>query len=450
MKKRNSLFPALVVLALGSTLAACDGSSNSGGGPVDEDPVPVSGGRLIYSLDGVTDTLKMYDQTVTSNRFTGTDVPATENATLVLSNDGLTLAMLENDGWLRVVSSGLEHMQGDHPHTHEVSIASAMDISGVSKVVATTDHFSLLMDDGTGILIEAVDGEETGDSWTDLVYPTLILEGGQFLKFTANGDDPSVTDITVVDENDSTGDEGLIFLRPNADGFFAESISCADGVQETAQTEEFTIILCGDGTLRWLISGYTAPDGHPAAGQTIHVTQRYPETATRRAGANGEVTASGSAFVENITRLTTTQSADNVIAAWAEDQLWLVNGHGDHPHRASLYEQLTGNPSIVAVAVTTEDDAMTVLMGTLPEAELARHMRAADAVVVMKTGRNLPKIARALAAAGRMADAWLVERGTMPNQRVTPLAQADLDACPYFATVLVHGNGRRPLADAAE
>ncbi|SMO75718.1 precorrin-2 C(20)-methyltransferase [Paracoccus laeviglucosivorans] len=111
---------------------------------------------------------------------------------------------------------------------------------------------------------------------------------------------------------------------------------------------------------------------------------------------------------------------------------------------------MTGCWNAVGQPMTWGDDAMTVLMGTLPEDALIRHIRAADAVVVMKTGRNLPKIARALAAAGRMGDAWLVERGTMPTQRVTPLTQADMAACPYFATVLVHGNGRRPLADAAE
>ena len=109
---------------------------------------------------------------------------------------------------------------------------------------------------------------------------------------------------------------------------------------------------------------------------------------------------------------------------------------------------MTGCWNVVGRPMTWGDDAMTVLMGTLSEPDLTRHITGADAVVVMKTGRNLPKIARAIASAGRMADAWLVERGTMPNQCVTPLAQADLDACPYFATVLVHGNGRRPLADA--
>lgn len=115
---------------------------------------------------------------------------------------------------------------------------------------------------------------------------------------------------------------------------------------------------------------------------------------------------------------------------------------------------MTGCWNAIGQPMTWGDDAMTVLMGTLPEPDLTRHMQAAQALVVMKTGRNLPKIVRALTAAGRLTDAWLVERGTMPNQRVTPLAQADLDACPYFATVLVHGNGRRPTsasaADAAE
>jgi precorrin-2/cobalt-factor-2 C20-methyltransferase len=83
----------------------------------------------------------------------------------------------------------------------------------------------------------------------------------------------------------------------------------------------------------------------------------------------------------------------------------------------------------------------------LPEAELTEHMKRADALVVMKTGRNLPTVRRALAAAGKLDDAWLVERGTMPDQRVAKLADVADDDCPYFAIVLVHGQGRRPEAD---
>ena len=117
--------------------------------------------------------------------------------------------------------------------------------------------------------------------------------------------------------------------------------------------------------------------------------------------------------------------------------------------RASL-EVIPGIPGMVGcwwstgIPITWGDDVMTVLMGTLPEADLVRHMQSADALVIMKTGRNLSKVRKALEAAGRLDRAWLVERGTMPAQRVVPLAEVDGSDCPYFAIVLVHGQGRRP------
>lgn len=94
--------------------------------------------------------------------------------------------------------------------------------------------------------------------------------------------------------------------------------------------------------------------------------------------------------------------------------------------------------------MTWGDDVMTVLMGTLPEDTLAERMQAADAIVVMKTGRNLPRVRRALARAGRLDQAWLVQHGTMPRQHISRLADTPDEVCPYFAIVLVQGNGRRP------
>lgn len=105
---------------------------------------------------------------------------------------------------------------------------------------------------------------------------------------------------------------------------------------------------------------------------------------------------------------------------------------------------MTGCWHATGVPITWGDDVLSVLMGTLPEEDLVAHMGHADALVIMKTGRNLPKVKRALAAAGRLEDAWLVERGTMPGQRVAKLAETEIDDCPYFAIVLVHGQGRRP------
>lgn len=97
----------------------------------------------------------------------------------------------------------------------------------------------------------------------------------------------------------------------------------------------------------------------------------------------------------------------------------------------------TGQP------ITWGDDVLTVAMATLPEDELTRRIADTDALVVMKIGRNLPKLRRALEAAGKFDAAWLVERGTMPKQSVQKLSEIDGEV-PYFSIVLVHGQGRRP------
>lgn len=98
----------------------------------------------------------------------------------------------------------------------------------------------------------------------------------------------------------------------------------------------------------------------------------------------------------------------------------------------------TGTP------ITYGDDVLTVLPGTLSQSDLVAHMRAADALVVMKIGRNLQKVRAALAEAGLIDRAWYVERGTMADEVVMPLIEKSDDAAPYFAMVIVHGRGRRP------
>ena len=110
---------------------------------------------------------------------------------------------------------------------------------------------------------------------------------------------------------------------------------------------------------------------------------------------------------------------------------------------------MAGCWNVAGLPIALGDDVMTVLTGTLPEAELARRVQNADALVIMKTGRNLAKIRRVLEAAGRLDEAWLIERGTMPDERIARLADVDTTDCPYFAIVLVHGRlGRR--REAAE
>lgn len=104
---------------------------------------------------------------------------------------------------------------------------------------------------------------------------------------------------------------------------------------------------------------------------------------------------------------------------------------------------MSGAWTVSGTPITWGDDTLTVLVATLPEEALTRRIRDADALVVMKVGRNLPKLRRAVAAAGREHEAWLVECATMAEERVLRLTEADR-ASPYFSIVLIHGRGRRP------
>lgn len=94
--------------------------------------------------------------------------------------------------------------------------------------------------------------------------------------------------------------------------------------------------------------------------------------------------------------------------------------------------------------ITYGDDVLCVVPATLGPDRLKAAFATGDAIVIMKLGRNLPKVRRALDDAGLLDRAIYVERGAMDDQVVMPLADKTTDDAPYFSIVLVHGQGRRP------
>jgi precorrin-2/cobalt-factor-2 C20-methyltransferase len=105
---------------------------------------------------------------------------------------------------------------------------------------------------------------------------------------------------------------------------------------------------------------------------------------------------------------------------------------------------MSGCWSSIGAPIAQGNDVFTVLPGTLCESELERRLRDTDAVVVMKIGRHLPKIRRALNETGRLARAIYVERGTTADAVIMPLSDKCDDCAPYFAVVLVPGWEQRP------
>jgi precorrin-2/cobalt-factor-2 C20-methyltransferase len=105
---------------------------------------------------------------------------------------------------------------------------------------------------------------------------------------------------------------------------------------------------------------------------------------------------------------------------------------------------MSGCWSQAGLPIVQGDDVLSVLPGTMSEFELTRRLADTDAAVIMKVGRNLPKIRRALEATGKLARAVYVERGTMANTASMPLADKSDDDAPYFSIVLVAGWAGRP------
>ncbi|MDP9795794.1 precorrin-2 C20-methyltransferase/precorrin-3B C17-methyltransferase [Catenuloplanes nepalensis] len=83
------------------------------------------------------------------------------------------------------------------------------------------------------------------------------------------------------------------------------------------------------------------------------------------------------------------------------------------------------------------EETLTVLPGTLPPADLAARLASADSAAIMKLGRTFGAVRDALESAGRLDDAWYVERATTPQQRIAPLASVDPSTVPYFSVALL-------------
>ncbi len=105
-------------------------------------------------------------------------------------------------------------------------------------------------------------------------------------------------------------------------------------------------------------------------------------------------------------------------------------------------EVVPGVTSITACAaragmpLAARNERLTVLPGPLPEDELRARIAGAESVVIMKVGRHLAKIRAIIEDLGLTEAAIYVERATLPEEVVLPLAQAP-EKAPYFSMILL-------------
>lgn len=105
-------------------------------------------------------------------------------------------------------------------------------------------------------------------------------------------------------------------------------------------------------------------------------------------------------------------------------------------------EVVPGVTSVTACAaragmpLAARNERLTVLPGPLPEDELRARIEGAESVVIMKVGRHMAKIRAVIDELGLTDHAVYVERATLPQEVVSPLADAP-EKAPYFSMILL-------------
>lgn len=97
---------------------------------------------------------------------------------------------------------------------------------------------------------------------------------------------------------------------------------------------------------------------------------------------------------------------------------------------------LSAASAALGLPLVARNDRLTVIPGPRDTDELTQRIENAEAVAIMKVGRHLGRIRQVVEDLGLLDNSTYVERATLPNQRLLPLAEAP-DPAPYFSLILI-------------
>lgn len=107
-------------------------------------------------------------------------------------------------------------------------------------------------------------------------------------------------------------------------------------------------------------------------------------------------------------------------------------------------EVVPGVSSMMAAAaaygrpLAARNDVLSVLPGPMDDADLSLRIESASAVAIIKLGRHFARIRALIAAMGLTEQAGYVERVSLANQKLMPLAEVSEDVAPYFSMILIY------------
>ena len=189
-------------------------------------------------------------------------------------------------------------------------------------------------------------------------------------------------------------------------------------------------------------------------GDQIEERLMYPVTTEGTDHPGGYAGALQDFYAESADRLADHLRAGRDVVLLAEgDPLFFSSYMHMHKRLAGTFraEIVPGVTSVsaasaaVAIPLVEAEETLTVVTGTADEDELVARFRSADAIAVMKLGRTFTRVRDALDRAGRLDEAWYVERASTDRQRICPVAEVDPVGVPYFSIIVVPGRRNNPL-----
>jgi precorrin-2/cobalt-factor-2 C20-methyltransferase len=95
----------------------------------------------------------------------------------------------------------------------------------------------------------------------------------------------------------------------------------------------------------------------------------------------------------------------------------------------------------LGLPLAARNDVVAVVPGPMEEGAMEAAIKSAQAAVVVKVGRHLPKVRRVIERLGLGPHARYIERATLAEQRIFALADIPGESAPYFSLVFVHNGG---------
>lgn len=108
---------------------------------------------------------------------------------------------------------------------------------------------------------------------------------------------------------------------------------------------------------------------------------------------------------------------------------------------------LMASAAALGQPLAARNDILTIVPTPLDDEKIMRRLEGNDAIAFIKVGRHLPRLRKLIERAHLTDSAYYLERISLANQKLMPLALLDDAAAPYFSIVLIYRGAENWIAD---